>query len=261
MSQRTHLKFLKMNTALRVTALAITCLSVIGCKPVDHDHGHSHEADAQSFSGAVHKEGKGITLLPETEKRLGVQLAEVKETTISKEVEFTARVFASETNGQLLASGWLAVNDAKSFSTGSFVTLRSGSGESFEGIVADAKKPLSTNETEIVVQFRAENVPVGTFLQIAANIPSENPTITIPREALIRGTTETFVYVQNGDAYLRTVVESGRENKDSVEIKDGLLEGDVVVTQGAMDLWLVELRAVKGGQGCCPAPPVKGKGT
>jgi hypothetical protein len=46
-----------------------------------------------------------------------------------------------------------------------------------------------------------------------------------------------------------------------VEIKDGLLEGDQVVTRGAMDLWLVELRAVKGGQGCCPAPPVRGKKT
>ena len=245
---------------LRLIALVIICLTIFGCKRGEHDHGHSHDADAQSFSGATHKEGKGITLLPETEKRLGVQLAEVKEATLPTEIAFTARVFATESNAQLLASGWLPVSDAKTFSTGTRVKLRSASGESFNGIVADAVGHISKNETEVVVRFGGPNVLLGAFLQVTANIQSENSTITIPREALIRGTTETFVYVQNGDAYLRTVVEPGRETENTVEIQGGLLEGDSVVTQGAMDLWLVELRAVKGGQGCCPAPPAKGKG-
>jgi multidrug efflux pump subunit AcrA (membrane-fusion protein) len=243
---------------------------MIGCKPAEHghdhdgDHGHeteshSHGDDAQSFSGATHKEGKGITLLPETEKRLGLRLAEVKEESVAKEIEFTALVFATESNKTLLASGWLPASEAKS--TGTAVKLRSATGALFDGTIAKAVKSVSTNEAEIIIRFAAKNIPLGSFLQVTAKIESTEPAITIPREALIAGTTETFVYVQNGNAYLRTIVEPGRGNKDSVEIKDGLLEGDHVVTRGALDLWLVELRAVKGGQGCCPAPPVKGKKT
>jgi multidrug efflux pump subunit AcrA (membrane-fusion protein) len=66
-----------------------------------------------------------------------------------------------------------------------------------------------------------------------------------------------LVYVVNGDAYLLTWVELGARSGGLVEVTDGLLAGDSVVTRGAMDLWLVELRAQKGGQGCCPAPPKK----
>jgi hypothetical protein len=257
-----------MNLAFRWTASVMFCLVIVGCKPAEHGDDHDNETenhspgdDVKSFSGATHKEGKGITLLPETEKRLGLQLAEVKEESVEKEIEFTARIFATESNKTLLASGWLPANEAKSFSAGTAVKLRSATGALFDGTVAEAVKPVSTNEAEVIIRFAAENIPLGSFVQVTAKIESQQPTITIPREALIAGTTETFVYVQNGNAYLRTVVEPGRGNKDSVEIKDGLLEGDQVVTRGALDLWLVELRAVKGGQGCCPAPPVKGKKT
>jgi multidrug efflux pump subunit AcrA (membrane-fusion protein) len=76
---------------------------------------------------------------------------------------------------------------------------------------------------------------------------------------VIHGATGDLVYVVNGDAYLLTWVELGSESGGWVEVIDGLLAGDRVVTRGAMDLWLVELRAQKGGQGCCPAPPKKGK--
>ena len=54
-------------------------------------------------------------------------------------------------------------------------------------------------------------------------------------------------------------VQAGAEGDGLVEIRDGLLSGDSVVTQGALQLWLIELRAVKGGQGCCAAPAVRKK--
>jgi multidrug efflux pump subunit AcrA (membrane-fusion protein) len=66
----------------------------------------------------------------------------------------------------------------------------------------------------------------------------------------LKCTEGTFVYVKNGDHLLRTPVELGPENEQSIQIKDGLLPGDVVVTQEVEPLWLVELQAVKGGAGC-----------
>lgn len=265
-----------MKLPLRFLAVVVGCAVFGGCHRHDeaghhHDHDeqeesgdhHSHGDDAKSFSGATHKEGTGITLLPQTKERLGVEVEEVRETALSREISFTARVFTTETNGQYEASGIVPATEAKFFDAGVPVTLVNAKQERLQGVIASSAHPVSTNETELVVRFPAGSgsVAPGSFLRITAAVPSEDVVMTVPREALITGPAESFVYVQNGEAYLRTVVQPGRRSSDSVEVKDGLLEGDSVVSRGAMDLWLIELRAVKGGQGCCPAPPAKGKGS
>ena len=82
--------------------------------------------------------------------------------------------------------------------------------------------------------------------------------LTVPKAAVLNTTAGASVYVENGDYYKRTDIKVGRTFGDSVEIKEGVYEGDVVVTGAAQTLWLIELRAVKGGKGCCPMPDAKG---
>lgn len=255
-----------------------SCLALLGChrhEGEDHHegseheehaseggHGHSHGADAKSFSGATHKEGKGITLLPETKERLNLELTEVQDQKLPLEISFAARVFASKPNGEFEASGILSTEKIPYLRKGSPVKIQLQGGKIVPGVVSRTSTPISTNETEVIVHFASSDPAIthGSFLKVHATAESDEAVTTVPKEALIKGTTESFVYVQNEDAYLRTVVTPGRESADKVEIKEGLFEGDFVVSKAAMDLWLVELRAVKGGQGCCPAPPVKAKG-
>ena len=78
--------------------------------------------------------------------------------------------------------------------------------------------------------------------------------LTVPKTAVLNTTAGASVYVENGEYYKRTDVKPGRILGDWVEIKEGVYEGDVVVTHSAQTLWLIELRAVKGGKGCCPMP-------
>jgi multidrug efflux pump subunit AcrA (membrane-fusion protein) len=66
----------------------------------------------------------------------------------------------------------------------------------------------------------------------------------------LRAVDGTFVYAVNGDSYFRTAVKVGAESESMVEITDGLLAGDAVVTKPVDVLWLIELRATKGGGGC-----------
>lgn len=82
--------------------------------------------------------------------------------------------------------------------------------------------------------------------------------LTVPKAAVLNTTAGSSVYVENGDYFKRTDVKLGRTFGDSIEIKEGVYEGDVVVTDAAQTLWLIELRAVKGGKGCCPMPDAKG---
>ena len=72
----------------------------------------------------------------------------------------------------------------------------------------------------------------------------------VPAAALLRTVKGDFVYVANGDWYLRTPVTAGGAHGERIEIRDGLYEGDVVVSAGVEALWLAELQAVNGGVGC-----------
>jgi hypothetical protein len=72
----------------------------------------------------------------------------------------------------------------------------------------------------------------------------------IPTEALLRTAKGDFVYVANGGWFLRTAVVIGATEASWLAVKDGLYEGDLVVTHGAHALWLAEIQAVNGGVAC-----------
>lgn len=81
--------------------------------------------------------------------------------------------------------------------------------------------------------------------------------LAVPQSAVLDTTAGKSVYVENGGHYKRTVVAPGRRFGEFTEITEGLYEGDNVVTSAVQALWLIELRAVKGGKGCCPMPKAK----
>jgi hypothetical protein len=264
-----------INTIPLLVALTVLLALAAGCsRPHDehrHEHGagathgHSHGDDAKSFSGATHKEGEGITLLDETRKVLGVEVQEVSEKQVPKEVLFTSKVFAApkqtgnQTTKTFEAAGTVPREDAVMLKRGTAVSL-AGKGKTFSGVV-ERIDPMPGGEAEVVVSFsaEAEEAQFGEFLEAKLGVEPKEPATAVPSEAVVRGMEGPFVYVVNGDAYLRTLVVTGAEADGFVAVKEGLLAGDSVVSKGALDLWLVELRAVKGGQGCCPAPPVKRK--
>ena len=72
----------------------------------------------------------------------------------------------------------------------------------------------------------------------------------VPSTALLRTVRGDFVYVANGDWFLRTPVVVGASTSTHVEIKEGLYEGDTVVYRGVRALSLSEIQALNGGVGC-----------
>lgn len=72
----------------------------------------------------------------------------------------------------------------------------------------------------------------------------------IPAGALLRTIKGDFIYVANDGWFLRTPVTVGAFDGSWYEVKEGLYEGDTVVTHGARAIWLAELQAVNGGVGC-----------
>lgn len=72
----------------------------------------------------------------------------------------------------------------------------------------------------------------------------------LPAAALLRTARGDFVFVVNGDWFLRTPVTVAAGNGPTYTLTNGLYEGDIVVTQGGSSLWLAEIQAVNGGVGC-----------
>lgn len=96
---------------------------------------------------------------------------------------------------------------------------------------------LSPEAAEFIGLSQAEVVPA-------------NGGAALPRQAVLRTSEGTFVFVLNGKRWLRTPVRTGAESAETIVIDDGVLEGDVVAVAGVHDLWLAELQAIKGGVGC-----------
>jgi multidrug efflux pump subunit AcrA (membrane-fusion protein) len=99
------------------------------------------------------------------------------------------------------------------------------------------------------VIFKLERTPapsVGEFVTIRLTSTAANK-VAVPKTAILDSATGTFVYVVNGEFFLRTAVKVGIASGDFIEITDGLYAGDKVVASPVDQLWLAELRLTKGG--------------
>lgn len=227
-----------------------------------HDHGKEKSEEAEheeSPSGASFKPGKGITLTDETSKILGLEIADVTEEKLAQIVELNAQIFSDahriqdlnidHTGCDFHASGFLPADKVALVKPKQQVKLLDSNQESFDGFVAAVQKPLSHAETEIIVGVTTaeKELKDGEFVHASISVPRNEAVTVIPKSALLRTAEGTFVYAVNGKAYYRTAVKLGSQEGGKVEVTDGLYPGDQVVTKPVETLWLIELRATKGG--------------
>jgi membrane fusion protein, heavy metal efflux system len=84
----------------------------------------------------------------------------------------------------------------------------------------------------------------GTFAQIQlATSQVTAPVMVIPASAVVEANLEKLVYVKSGDGYQPTTVTLGKTVGDLVEVKTGLFEGDLVVSQRAPQLYAQSLKS------------------
>lgn len=225
-------------------------------------HGHGEEGGGEA-SGAEFEEGKGILLAEPAREMIGLESAEVVEQELALEFEATARVFHAahqhgsefpgHKDGHAYANAIIPSEMADRLEVGQQVRLEPPAhtgGEKLEGrlnsLNRETVSAIGQVEAVIEVPDPDERLEFGAFLN-ARFKGVERTTMVVPLSALVDAATATFVYARNGDRWLRTPVEPGGANQNFVEILGGLFEGDVVVSKGAVDLWLVELRFTKGG--------------
>ncbi len=245
-------------------ALMLTLLPA-GCGPKEsgsHDSNKKEskeEAHEESPSGASFKPGKGIILTDETRQILGLEIADVVEEKLPQMVRFNVQVFGEthrfthldtdHTGCDIHGSGFLPPERAVLVEPKEPVKLRTDGNEVIDGFVVAVKKNIAHGETEIIVGVTGAGTKLkdGEFVQATITLPRDEPVTVIPNSALLRTAEGTFVYAVNGGAYYRTAVKVGSQADDKIEITDGLFSGDQVVAKPVQTLWIIELRATKGG--------------
>jgi len=122
--------------------------------------------------------------------------------------------------------------------------------KTFEGRVDTIGAVVSGDTRVVPVKATIENgnglLKPGMFVELEV-LTDRTPTavLAIPKSALVEtNDKQQIVFVQNGNAFQGTEVELGRESGEFVEVKDGIFDGDRIVTQRANQLYA---QALKGG--------------
>ncbi|BAY37012.1 hypothetical protein NIES2111_13460 [Nostoc sp. NIES-2111] len=103
-------------------------------------------------------------------------------------------------------------------------------------------------ETQVIpVQAQVNNsggqLKPGMFaeLEVLTNQTSA-AILAIPTSAVVEANGKKLVYLQNGNAFQSVEVTLGQTSENMVEVKSGLFEGDMIVTQRALQLYAQSLR-------------------
>ena len=228
-----------------------------------HDHGkekeNGHVHEEESPAGALFKADKGVMLSDETRKSLGVEVVSVAERRLPNQIRFTVQVFGEKhrhlSNSEdhsgcdVHGSGFLPSHTAAAVQAGQPVQLFKQANTIAAGVVLAVQKALALGESEVVIGISNATTTLkpGEFVSARISLPRVEAVPSVPQSALLRTAEGSFVYLIHGDAYLRTAVKTGAEADDQVEITDGPSAGDRVVSTPVQALWLIELRATKGG--------------
>lgn len=233
----------------------LTFVSLVGCGTKESKDAEHEE----SPSGASFKLGKGVMLTDETSKILGLETLEVAEEKLPQVVRFNIQIFGEthrfthldidHTGCDIHGSGFLPTDKVSLVESKQPVKLLTDRNEMLDGFVVAVQKQLAYDETEIVVGVTSAGTKLkdGEFVAATITLPRDEAVTVVTKSSLLRTSEGTFVYVTNGNAYYRTAVKVGSESDNKIEITDGLFAGDQVVTKPVETLWLIELRATKGG--------------
>ncbi len=248
---------------LRISIIMGVTILPLGCGSKEGDHGkekaESGHEEEESPSGASFKAGKGIIFKDETSKIIGLETVDVTEEILAQSVHLNVQIFSEthrladlnidHTGCQFHGSGFLPADKAASVKAKQLVKLQTSNGEILDGFVVAVQEPLAHGEIEIIVGVTTAGSQLkdGEFVRATISVPRSEPVTVIPRSALLRTAVGTYVYVVNGDAYYRTAVTVVSSKDEKIEVTDGLYAGDKVVAKPVETLWIIELRATKGG--------------
>jgi multidrug efflux pump subunit AcrA (membrane-fusion protein) len=89
----------------------------------------------------------------------------------------------------------------------------------------------------ITVKNTAGKIKPEMFANVAVVLSKSEGALTVPKAAVLEEGGEKFVFLQNGEEFNRADIATGLEDDLYVEVKDGIVPGDVIVTDGKREIY------------------------
>jgi membrane fusion protein, heavy metal efflux system len=152
-------------------------------------------------------------------------------------------------SNQVQVSANIYEKDLKQIEVGQRVRVQNDSAQGFTGRISVIGAVVEGESRVVPVKAVLDNpngqLKPGMFTELEV-LTDATPTavMTVPSEAIVEtNDKKNIVFVQNGETYQPVEVTLGRTAEGTVEISNGLFEGDVVVTQRANQLYAQSLKA------------------
>jgi cobalt-zinc-cadmium efflux system membrane fusion protein len=133
--------------------------------------------------------------------------------------------------------------------TGQRISLKVASlpEKTFSGRISRIGTSVGGETRVVLVQAEVNNslrqLKPGMFAQLEVWTNQTSADIlVVPTSAVVEANGKKLVYLQNGNSFQPAEVRLGETSGDMVEIKSGLFEGDMIVTQRAPQLYAQSLR-------------------
>lgn len=113
--------------------------------------------------------------------------------------------------------------------------------DAFQGTTTFVGLELDPEKRTLPIWVKVKN-PEGKlrpemFAKVAIVLARNESVLAVPKEALLEAGGGKFVFVQTGDTFDRVDVQTGVEDDRFVEIREGLVPDDAVVTDGKREVY------------------------
>jgi len=110
----------------------------------------------------------------------------------------------------------------------------------YTGKISNISPKASASHTYPVEVLIANNgkdkLKAGTYVNVSVNMGKSGKALMIPRDAIVSSVKDPSVYVVNGNLVKLIKITTGRSFNSNLEVIGGLAKGDIVVTNGQINL-------------------------
>ncbi len=166
-----------------------------------------------------------------------------REATLGQAVERTTEVFEIDNLRSVWITASVPEKEIAHVRRGGPVRVSTSAypNRTFVGVVQVVSSRLDAKTRTMPVQCLVQNVSgllkSGMFAQVELGIGASSAGIAVPRSAIVSDGDERVLFVaEGGGKFERRTVRIGREQREMLEILDGLKAGERVVTKGAFVL-------------------------
>lgn len=152
-------------------------------------------------------------------------------------------------DSQVFATANIYEKDLGNVKTGQLISIKVASlpKRTFTGRIAVVGSAVEGETRVIPVKAEINNpggvLKPGMFAELEVlTDQTSSPILVIPTTAIFEANGNKQVYLQNGNAYQGVEVTLGQTSGDMIEVKTGLFEGDMIVTQRSPQLYAQSLR-------------------